>query len=188
VGPHSKFLLLAAVALTLAACGNPGSGGVAESGEPATAEEQKPSEPRVIKLGAGSGDRFGGDQKREKLWSVQWQSAEMEVFDQGGSLAGTLQQVTGQIVSDGQNVSSFTATSAVSDRDQERLWLTGNVKIVSRNPDMTLTCDKVLYEADIKLIKAQGNIRIESSSGTLGGMPELWAKPDLSRVGTPDAF
>jgi hypothetical protein len=153
------------------------------------AEAPAPADPasQFINVGQGSGEQFGGRENRQRLWSVRWLSGRMEVFEEG-SLAGTLSEVEGEIVREGHKDTRFSARQARSEKGQDVLWLSGDVTVVSQEPQATLRCDRLEYDADTETLKAMGDVRIESELGTMSVPHELWATPDLRLAGTPEMF
>lgn len=140
-----------------------------------------------MRITSGEGTQMTEGPNPERLWSVKWKSAEMDI--KGKSGVGRMEGVSGVIARDGRDVATYRAARALADQERKVLTLSGQVRITSlKDPKAVLTCDKVTYTGEDKIIKAQGNIRIESGMGTLTSGSELWATPDLSHAATPDLF
>ncbi|MEZ0325585.1 MAG: LPS export ABC transporter periplasmic protein LptC [Fimbriimonas sp.] len=172
--------------LACAGCSAPKKSEKAPPAEPANPIEKPESQ--VINLGEGSGERFGGKQNRDRLWTVRWKSAVMQVYKEGGEFSGELSTVTGDIFRGNNITSTFSADRSTGDKNSEVLILEGHATVVSKQMKSTLTCDRIRYEAGKKLVKALGNVRIVGPSGTVSGLEEVWTTPDLKVVSTPDMF
>lgn len=181
-------LLLLAIPLFVVACGKPAPKAEAPAKPPAEKkEEPSPLNDQVVNLGQGKATIRDDAAKRDPLWDVEWQSAQLQVEDQGQG-SGTMRGVSGTIFSEGKPVAKFSADGGRGDRQAQTLLLRGNVRVVSDSPQGTLVCDRILYVAKEKVIKAQGNVRVTSPQGTIGTMSEIWTSPDLSVVATPELF
>ena len=119
---------------------------------------------------------------------MRWKTAEMEIVEKGGGFTGLLHTVDGDIVNAGVVSSTFKGQRARMDRSKELLILEGAVEVHSIDPPATLYCDTVRYEADKKLIKAHGHVRLVGDMGTVSGLDEIWTTPELRQVATPDLF
>jgi hypothetical protein len=72
--------------------------------------------------------------------------------------------------------------------ESKKLVLDKNVKVTSLSQKMTLQADKITWMDDKQLFAAVGNVLIDSPDWQLGKMPEVWATPDLSKIGSPSKF
>ena len=64
--------------------------------------------------------------------------------------------------------------------------MTDDVVLQSIDKANTLNAPKIEYRGDVKLVRAMGGVTANGPFGTLSGVPELWATPDLRLIGTPD--
>jgi hypothetical protein len=103
-------------------------------------------------------------------------------------VAGKMQGVRGNLYERGQPVNDFVADFGESDPDNDELELRGSVKIVAKKVGATLQCDQLVWKADANRFEAKGNVRMEGFGYTVGPFSEVWASPDLNRLGTPDVF
>lgn len=134
------------------------------------------------------------DPMGKKLWSVKWQSAQLEAGDR---IYGTMYAVSGTIYRNDKPVSDFYGERGVSKKDSDVLALEGKVRLVSRGvqdpgekpvPKATLYCDRLEWHGDRDLLIAKGNVRVESPLFVMDAGSELWSNPDLSQVATPDLY
>lgn len=136
----------------------------------------------------GDATRWRDGNVRKRLWTVKWQKADL-VYGEGGAIGGSMSEVTGEIYGDGKEASTFKAKSAEADRDTGELKLVGAVEVRSIQPGATLRCETLRWASNgQEIVRAQGQVRVESDGYRLGSFEQLWATPDLSQVGTPDAF
>jgi len=162
---------------------------VADKNQAAPPEKkQDPELPKTIHAGSGSSEQYSEGPKREKQWSVKWEEAQIDVTEQ--AKLGRMQKVSGELFADGKPKGTYSADSGFADKGKNLLVLKGKVRISSNDPKLkaTLLCDEVRYDADEKLVRARGNVRVESEQGNLSTLSELWATPDLTSFGTPDMF
>lgn len=95
---------------------------------------------------------------------------------------------TGEIYTDGEVASTFTADEAKASTETKKLVLDQNVMIKSNSQKLTLKADKITWMEERQLFAASGNVKIDSKTWQLGDMPEVWATPDLSKIGSPNKF
>ncbi|HEY0868198.1 MAG TPA: hypothetical protein VGE01_12505 [Fimbriimonas sp.] len=177
-----------------AASADSGPGKPAGAAEAETEKERKPSAskgielPKTVNASPGQATRLGPPPKRSKLWTVRWKGARIDFGDEG-RFSGYMERVTGSIYDDfGKEASTFQGQAGQADKAKDILRLSGQVKVVSKQHKASLFCDKVEYQPDRKVIRAVGNVRIVSDSGTLDAGNEILATPDLRRVATPNLF
>ncbi len=139
-----------------------------------------------ISVSTGEGTQYSKGPKHEPVWTVKWKEATVDVQGKN-SFVGAAKGVTGTIDQNGAPASDYSADGAFADKEKGVLALVGHVKLVSKKPAATLTCERVEYHSDQKLIKAKGNVRVEGPWGSAAGN-EVWATPDLKQIGTPDMF
>ncbi|MDX2065575.1 MAG: hypothetical protein SFX74_07535 [Fimbriimonadaceae bacterium] len=173
---------------------------------PPRADAPRPSEPvplpEVIRTGAGESDLYTETAPRRKRWTVRWKSSEIRPEQREGGASpmgrGDFRTVTGSLYdgADDTRVSSrFEAERAQVDQTRRTLKLTGRVRLVSEPPadarsrrPVVLTCDTMTYSDRDRIIRASGNVKIEMAQGELGFSNDLWANPELTRIGSPDLF
>lgn len=141
----------------------------------------------AVNLGSGSGHFRSDAVHPEPLWDIRWQKGSVMTKEEG-VVGGTLQTVDGQLYSHSKPGTRFSGDRANAVQLTQILTLTGNVKMVSKEPSATLTCDRMVYNAKRKLIKAYGRVQVVSRMGTVGTLAELWSTPDLKVVATPNQF
>lgn len=117
----------------------------------------------------------------------------------GGPEYGELEDVTGEIRKGGVTECQFEGPHASVDREKKTLVLDGGVKVTAvqreDNPDgketsvtIVMRSQRLRYDQNLKRIEAEGNVTVTSQGMTLGPLPKLWAKPDLSKIATPGKF
>lgn len=150
--------------------------------------------PAQLNSHAGTATRLGPMPKRQKLWTVRWKEARIDLSE-GGQFSGTMQGVTGSMYADNGTVAStFESQDAEAvkhdktEKQKDILRLSGNVKIVSREHKATLLCDKVEYQPGLKQIRAVGNVRVDAAGGVLNAGNEVIATSDLTQIATPNLF
>ncbi len=111
----------------------------------------------------------------------------MQIYSESG-LAGSMKVVDGDIYKDGAIVSTFKADAGTADKQKQVLILTGNVTISSKKPTLTLTCNRLVYNADTGIVRASGSIRVNGQMGTIIGLEELMTTAELDQLATPDMF
>lgn len=138
------------------------------------------------------------DESGNPAWKVNGKSARAGIEETGDNQF-FIETVTGEVFSKGEVASTFIADSAKAATETKKLVLNGNVKITSlgqntvktaqsNDKKLTLTADKITWMEDKQLFAASGNVQIDSPDYHLGNMDEVWATPDLSKIGTPNKF
>jgi LPS export ABC transporter protein LptC len=112
----------------------------------------------------------------------------MDIYEKGGQFTGELSGVTGEIFKSEVVACTFQADRSTADKNKDILVLEGNTKVVSKDMKMTLTCDRIRYDAKTEFVQALGKVKIHGPSGTVTGLEEVWATPDMKEFGTPDMF
>jgi len=121
------------------------------------------------------------------MWSVQWESARIE-YGGENQISGTMSRVSGEMYERGAVASTFVADFAEAEKQSNRLTLSGNVVVTSKEYKSTITCDKLVWDGNKNLIRALGNVRFKSKQYTAEVFDELLASPKLNQIGTPDLF
>lgn len=121
------------------------------------------------------------------MWSVQWESARIE-YGGENQISGTMSRVSGEMYERGAVASTFVADFAEAEKQSNRLTLSGNVVVTSKEYKSTITCDKLVWDGNKNLIRALGNVRFKSKQYTAEVFDELLASPKMNQIGTPDLF
>lgn len=159
---------------------------------PKQAEAPKPKDkiPKDVptNFNVGKGNIVFNDPKEQRpQWKMAWESARVQVGDGKNSQTADAKGVSGDIIRDGKTVAIYHADTGKGDRDKQLLELGGAVIIESTVYKATLTCAKVVYDANLKLFKASGGVEVMGEAGTIRTQ-ELWASSDLKTVATPELF
>ena len=118
---------------------------------------------------------------------MEWQSAKVNVEEMESRGMAEAKQVKGEIIRDGAVVATYKAEAGLGDRAQQTLKLKGRVLVESKEHEATLSCEEMVYDAKLKVIKAGGGVKVTGDAGTIQTL-EVWASPDLNIVATPDMF
>ena len=126
----------------------------------------------------------------ERLWTIYWVDGDIYLPAKGPQKLdkGTMTDVHGEIYKDPVIASTFKAKYGTADKDSQILTLTDHVVINSSDPEFTLTCDKVIYDAKRKIVKAIGHVRVLGTLSTVGTIDELWGTPDFKKIASPQLF
>ena len=128
---------------------------------------------------------FSKEKQGEKMWHVEWQSAVLRIEEKRAALT----TVDGELYKENKQVSTFRSDKGDADNESGVLNLNGRVTVFSIPNRATLRCDKLHYTSKGKpLIQATGNVEVDGAFGTVRGLQEVWATPDLKTFGTPDLF
>ncbi|HRJ25881.1 MAG TPA: hypothetical protein PLO61_00045 [Fimbriimonadaceae bacterium] len=127
------------------------------------------------------------DDQRQIAWKVRSKNSDVTLRGDG-LVSGRLEQVQGEVFSQNKVASRFRARVAEADQAQQRLELRGEVEFKSLEPPLTLRADQVVWHAQTRRLRAQGNVRLSSDVYEMGPFRELWASPDLREVGTPETW
>jgi hypothetical protein len=152
---------------------------------PVAPPKPKEEEPKRLQTGSGRAERLRDD--GTPAYRVDFVESQLE-FDQRGVFAGAMRQVTGEIFGKSAKSTTFSADAGMARKEDERLELNGNIRLVSPDPKGTLTCEHLVWNAAAQRVQAYGNVRFEGEAFTLGPASEVWASPDLSVIGTPTMF
>jgi hypothetical protein len=167
-----------------------GCGGKAKEPKPRPEAPVKESQepPKRLYTGAGEATVRDPEGERPVRYVIQWKSTELDYTLGEGASAGEMKGVTGVLYRDGKPASRFVAESAVANKDEKRLVLSGDVKVRSSDPKGELDCQRVEWKTDEKQLKAFGKVTIRLPQGTIGPVDEIWCLPDLKRAGTPGFY
>lgn len=170
------------IALVLTGCIGGSSGVAKASTKP---KEEAPKEPNRLDTNSGSGTVREPDGNRHVLYTVKWESSQLDYTLKDGALNGTLRQVSGELYQEGKLASRFVADAARADKAKGQLVLSGKVTVIGLDPQAKLECQKLEWKTKEKRIRALGGVTIRFNQGTIGPMDELWCLPDLKIAGTP---
>ena len=146
---------------------------------------RKPRLRKLYCLPAGHAEQYGELPKREHLWTIYWQTADVSATRQGFS-TGDLRTVTGTVYKEEVAYDRFFCGQRTCREEHvKRLLLKNNVHVISRTNKATLICDSLVYDGVKKLLTATGNVRASKQYKTAAWVhfPILLATPDLKRFG-----
>jgi hypothetical protein len=140
----------------------------------------------------GSSTEYVEGPPRRIAYEVNWTSANARASD-AEHFDLTLKGVTGKFFKDGRAVAAFSAESGTAVHATGLLTLQGTVRLRSIDPKSpihgaVMSCDTVTYRTAEEIIKAHGNVSIESSAIHGSGINDLWCSNDLSQIATPDLY
>ena len=141
---------------------------------------------RVINSGPAeiSVTRENGD----TAWILKSESTRIGIEDEGGS-QGYLNEVTGTLFGeDGKPLSTLKSTQAKADNAKRVFKLIDNAEITSLEYNAVLKANEVEWLEDRQLYAAKGNVTITTDTWKFGPTDILYARPDLTMVGSPDKF
>lgn len=174
--PFSLLLL----SLCLAACAKPK--------KPEGDKPKKEDKPIIGSVGIGAGNTTiysTSDVKSPPSFTLKWTKGSFDA-EKGGIGSGRLTEPSGTIFSGAKPSSTYRADEGEAIKAQKRLNMRGDVTLRSLDGTQTLKAPEAEYRGDVKLVRAMGGVVATGPFGTLSGVPELWATPDLRLIGTPD--
>lgn len=127
------------------------------------------------------------NEKGQTTWVLSAESSSV-VLAQGQEIDAEVQGVTGELYRDGKLASRYEARTGVANDARRTLKLKGTVRVTSEERKIVLSAAEIEWVDDRQLIAARGSVWIRSDAYEMGPLPELWATPDLSRIGSPDRF
>jgi hypothetical protein len=180
--------------LTFSGCANPKpdtSSANNTSSNTVTAPPKK-TEALAVAMGPANNTRTitvtskNGEQVREKLWTVEWQSANLAIVN--GKQSGDMFKVRGSIFDKETVSSTFFADHAEADKAVDRLILDGGIKITSERSKAKLTAKKVEWFAYIKLFKASGDVMLDTKDGVVGPQDVMYTDAKLTKVASSQEY
>ncbi len=139
-----------------------------------------------VDFGSGNTTVFKSKEPTAPIsFTVAWKTGGLRA-EKGKVETGHLLGVTGELYSNGAKSSSYRADRGDAVRVDKRLTLTGDVVLKSSDGMKSLKAPQAEYHGDLGYVRAMGGVTAEGPFGTLSGVSELWATPDLSLIGTPD--
>ena len=159
--------------------------------KPAPTAGSKPKKEAKLPFEAvqiGPGDTVvqqSADPKAPPSFTLHWEGGEFDL-DKGGLDEANLKAPRGEIFGDGKTVATYRADAGGAARETRRLQVRGDVVFRSQDETQTLKAPRGEYRNDERLVRMTGGVVASGTFGTLSGVPELWATPDLRLIGTPD--
>lgn len=177
--------MTAVAVMALTACGPSRPTPKSSTSVSGSAEKAIGNAPRRV-VESGAVHLESADADGNKIWTLNGRSARAGLQDENSEFF--LNEVTGEIYDRGAVASTFAAAEAKAETISKRLVLNQGVSITSKDQNLTIRADKILWMEDRGLFAASGNVQIISPDFSLGKMDEVWATPDLSKVGSPRKF
>lgn len=179
-----SFLPLAILCVALGGCSSKKPDPKPDA-DPSSNGVEEPKDRRVI--ASGPVDMQAADPEGEVVWTLHGESSRVGLETEGETQIFA-NNVSGEIFENGKVASTFKAMEAKAARESRTLLLNDRVEIQSVAENITLRADKVNWMEDRKLFAATGNVEVDSPNWLLGKMEEVWATPDLTKIGTPNKF
>ena len=123
----------------------------------------------------------------EIAWVLRAKNSSVHV-EGGKEIDAVATGVSGELFQKGEVASRYQSEKGLANDVKRTLRLDGKVQVTSEAQKVTLTADRVEWMEDRQLIAARGSVWVKSADYEMGPLPELWATPDLKRVGSPDRF
>ena len=152
--------------------------------KPKPVPEEKPVKKDIVSYN-GEATWFDEGPSEAPVWKVEWKRADVVAVGETPGF-GKMIGATGEIYH-GDDIKSFKADRAIA-QSSNVLTLTGNVTVHSPKSAATLTCDKLVYDANEKVFDAQGNVSLKGKNIDITGVPEAKADADFTQVASPDLF
>lgn len=170
------------VALVLYGCGAP----PATSRDPEVhSPDGKPPEGKV--LNSGPVTVRAQEKDGSQAWVLRGAGSRVGIDDDGGKRV-FLTGVEGELYDKGIVASRMKSESAKANSETKSLVLDGSVVLVSEEQKATIKARQVNWNEAKRVFVAKGNVHIDSPDWTYGPMDEVWATPDLKKVGSPEKF
>jgi len=106
----------------------------------------------------------------------------------GAEIDAEANGITGELYEAGKIASRYQAQKGTANDVKRILKMSGQVKITSEARKVVLTAESVEWMEDRQMISARGSVWVKSDVYEMGPLPELWATPDLTKIGSPDRF
>ncbi len=127
------------------------------------------------------------NEKGEVTWILNAKTTSIHVA-KGTEIDAEAEGVTGELYQEGKLASKYQSVKGRANDAKKTLVLDGKVKITSEEQKVVLVADRVEWMEDRQMISAKGSVWVRSDVYEMGPLPEIWATPDLKRVGSPDRF
>lgn len=180
----------------------------------AAKEEKVQVSSQTLNLPNANSTQYGPGKNPKLLWFVEWKEAKVDVGKDASATDSRkdekvevrrtqMEGVSGFLFKDGKRAARFVGDGGMANKTDQILELAGHVKVISIElpttpgaqnktgkapPPTTLTCDRLVYDAKMEVIKALGHVQVVNEVGTIGTLAELWATRDLKVVATPNMF
>ncbi|MEA2553446.1 MAG: hypothetical protein QOJ65_1622 [Fimbriimonadaceae bacterium] len=119
---------------------------------------------------------------------VTWESAQITLDEQGRS-STSMKRVKGKLYQNGKDASDFQSDTGAGNQSSGDLSLSGHVLVTSLLHQTTLRCDTLHYSSKGRqIVQTLGNVEVAGDWGTVSGLQEVLATPDLKTFATPDLF
>jgi hypothetical protein len=165
-----------------------GGKGKSQKQKDAELKADKADKNQEIFTQAGEATGWGKTEPKQALWKIAWQSAQV-IFEPDGNSSTTMKNDSGSFFQKGVEASRFQSLTAKSDKESGDINVDGQVVVISIAHNTTMRCDHIYYASKgEQIVKATGNVSVDGQWGTVGGLKEVWATPDLKTFGTPDLF
>lgn len=165
-----------------------GSGSSKKDKSKKSADVPHPEDNRVVNTKSGNAVGYSVEGERMPLWKVGWQEAKIILLE-GGNTVTQMKGASGTFLKDGKDASNFQSATGTADKGKGDIDVDGQVVVVSLTDKATLRCDHIHYASKgQQIVQATGNVRVDGEWGTVSGLQEVWATPDLKVFGTPDLF
>lgn len=148
-----------------------------------------PSEPEkdARRLRTGPVEVVVKDEDGRVSWTMQADDSRL-VIPESGAMTSMAESVTGQVYEGGKVSSRYTARAGTADQGQKTAVLTGSVEVTHESTGRVLRAARVVYSEARRRFEASGSVTVSSGEVRIGPFAQLYATPDLKRVGTPDRF
>jgi hypothetical protein len=171
----------------VAGCGVNGKGLTQAQRDAKAKEDQKDKDQQIFSQ-AGEATGWTKTGTKQQLWQIAWESVEL-TFQPDGNSFSKMKNDHGSFYQKGEEASRFQSATAESDKAKGDIDVNGNVVVISLAHNVTLRCDHIHYASKgEQIVKATGNVQVDGQFGTVSGLQEVWATPDLKTFGTPDLF
>jgi hypothetical protein len=143
---------------------------------------------RFVNSQSGNAIAYTVEGPRRPTYKVAWKTVRIVVQPDGNTIT-QMGDASGTFIQDGKDASTFQSAKGVANKGTGAIDVDGNVVVVSLTQDATLRCDHIHYASKgQELVQAVGNVSVVGKWGTVSGLQEVWATPDLKVFGTPDLF
>jgi len=178
------FWIVAILCIALAGCSSK-KPDPQPNADPSANGVEEPKDRRII--ASGPVDMEAANPEGKMVWTLHGESSRVGLETEGETELFA-NNVSGEIFQNGKVASTFKAMEAKAARESRTLVLSNRVEIQSLAEKITLRADKVNWMEDREMFSATGNVEVDSPGWLLGKMEEVWATPDLTKIGTPNKF
>lgn len=137
-------------------------------------------------IATGKVEAVAKDEEGRTVLSVRADTSDIEVGKSVG--VSNLRVVDGEIYEEGKLKSRFRADRGTLDQVKRLIHAEGNVLVKASDGAIALRADSIDYRDGGNRIVAKGRVTVSSDTWKFGPFADLYATPDLQRVGTPDRF